>query len=249
MSNNEQLEIFQKELSGKSPTEVLEWVFNTFDLNDISFASSLGAEDQVLTDQIIKINPDADIFTLDTGRLFETNYKVIQDVKEKYGKNIELLFPEAAEIKKLVEKKGPNLFYNSIEDRKECCRVRKIEPLKKKLAGKKIWITGLRKEQSVTRTDLNIIEWDTAFGLYKLSPLLDWNEQDVWDYIEEFDVPHNSLHKFGYPSIGCEPCTRAIETGEDVRSGRWWWEQPEHKECGLHLKDGKLVRKGGSWTI
>lgn len=248
MSNN-LLNEYQKALKGKSAKESLDWVFNNFDLSDITFASSLGAEDQVLTDIILDINRDAEIFTLDTGRLFEKSYKVIQDVKERYNKSIELLFPEASDIKKLVESKGPNLFYNSVADRKECCRVRKIEPLKKKLKGKKIWITGLRKEQSVTRTDLKVIEWDEAFGLLKLSPLLDWREQDVWDYIEENDVPYNSLHKLGFPSIGCEPCTRAIETGEDVRSGRWWWEQPEHKECGLHLKDGKLVRKGGSWTI
>lgn len=241
MSNNSLLKEYQKRLLDSSARESLKWVFNNFDINDIAFASSLGAEDQVLTDLILSINNGVDIFTLDTGRLFEATYKVIQDIKTRYGKNIEILFPESSSVKKLVEDKGPNLFLDSIEDRKECCRVRKIEPLKKKLNGKKIWITGLRKEQSVTRTDLNKIELDNSFGLMKLSPLLNWSEKDVWDYIKENKVPYNPLHDKGFPSIGCEPCTRAIKTGEDVRSGRWWWENPEHKECGLHFKNGKLV--------
>ncbi|MGL1893500.1 MAG: phosphoadenylyl-sulfate reductase [Spirochaetaceae bacterium] len=249
MAEDSLLKEYQDKLLGSSAWESLNWVFNNFDLENIAFATSLGAEDQVLTDLILNINSGVDIFTLDTGRLFEATYKVIQNVKDKYGKNMELLFPESSSIKKLVEDKGPNLFYNSVADRKECCRVRKIEPLKKKLSGKKIWITGLRKDQSITRTDLNILDWDESFGLLKLSPLLSWSEKDVWDYIKENNIPHNSLHEIGFPSIGCEPCTRAIKTGEDVRSGRWWWENPEHKECGLHKKDGKSVPRRTEWII
>lgn len=237
------LEDFQKALSEMSATESLEWVFNNFELDEISFATSLGAEDQVLTDIILKVNKEADIFTLDTGRLFEETYNVIQKVKEKYSKNIELLFPNEESLKNLTKEKGPNLFYNSIEDRKECCNTRKLEPLRKKLNGKKIWITGLRKEQAVTRTDLKMIEWDSTFGLLKLSPLIDWTEKNVWEYIRRYQIPYNKLHDKGFPSIGCEPCTRAIKPGEDIRSGRWFWEKPEHKECGLHIKNGKLVRE------
>lgn len=240
---------YNEQLRGKSTEEILDWLFSNFSITDITFSSSLGAEDQVLTDLLIKRNEAVNIFTLDTGRLFESTYKVIQDVKEFYGKNIEIKFPEAEDIETLVKTKGPNLFYNSIDDRKKCCRVRKIKPLKKKLEGYKIWITGLRREQSVTRTDQEVIEWDETFSIYKLSPLLDWSEDDVWKYIKEKNVPYNNLHDKGFPSIGCEPCTRAVSKGEDLRSGRWWWEEPEHKECGLHFKDGKLVRGGKSGSF
>lgn len=232
---------YQTELSGKSSIEILEWSIKKFKLDEICFASSLGAEDQVLTDQILGLDKDFDIFTLDTGRLHESTYRVIQDVRVRYGKKIEVLFPNKNSVQNLVEDEGPNLFYNSIESRKKCCSVRKIEPLKTKLKTKKIWITGLRKEQSVTRTGQDVISWDTTFGLFKLSPLINWSLKEVWNYIKENKVPYNSLHDNGFPSIGCEPCTRAVEDGEDVRSGRWWWEKPEHKECGLHIENGKII--------
>ena len=144
----------------------------------------------------------------------------------------------------MVAEKGLDLFYESVENRKLCCHIRKVEPLKRALQGLKVWICGLRREQSVTRADLNVIEWDEANGLYKINPLIDWTEKQVWDYVHAEKIPYNKLHDQGYPSIGCAPCTRAVKPGEDVRAGRWWWESPDKKECGLHFKDGKVVRKG-----
>ncbi len=239
------LQEYQQTLKGKSAQEIISWALKTFNREDIALASSLGAEDQVLTDIILKEDSEAQIFTLDTGRLNEETYSVIEDIKEKYKKNIEILFPVTSSVKDLVNSNGINLFYESVENRKKCCKVRKIEPLKEKLSTLKVWITGLRKDQSVTRDELEIISWDEAFGLLKISPLAAWSEDDVWNYIKENSVPYNTLHDKGFPSIGCSPCTRAIKTGEDVRAGRWWWEEPENKECGIHIVDGKVVRGRG----
>lgn len=240
---DENLKEYKKALLGKSAEEIIRWVYENFSSQDVALASSLGAEDQVLTDILIKENPEGNIFTLDTGRLHQETLDVLQAVWEKYGKRIEILFPEREEVEKLVNEKGPNSFYESIDNRKECCRIRKIDPLKRKLGGLKLWITGLRKEQSVTRVELETIQWDETFQLLKVSPLAEWSEEDVWNYLKEKDVPYNKLHDRGFPSIGCEPCTRGIKEGEDVRAGRWWWEEPEHKECGLHIVDGKVVRR------
>lgn len=234
---------YRQTLNNKTPQEIIKWALNNFKNSDIALASSLGAEDQVLTDMILQEDNSAQIFTLDTGRLNEETYSVIEAIKDKYNKNIEILFPEKDSVKQMVNERGINLFYTSIENRKLCCKVRKIEPLKEKLSTLKVWITGLRKEQSVTRDELEVISWDEAFGLIKISPLATWSEDDVWDYIKNKNVPYNKLHDNGFPSIGCSPCTRAIKEGEDVRAGRWWWEEPEHKECGIHIVDGKIVRR------
>jgi phosphoadenosine phosphosulfate reductase len=190
----------------------------------------------VLADMLCKADDKPNIFTLDTGRLPEETYKVIEATREKYAIDIKIMFPDREQVEQMVRQSGPNLFYKSIEDRKKCCSVRKVEPLKKELATLDAWICGLRQQQSTTRTGLNRVEWDEAFGLVKICPLADWSEDQVWQYIKKNDVPYNKLHDKGYPSIGCAPCTRAVSTGQDIRTGRWWWEEPEHKECGLHLK-------------
>lgn len=200
-------------------------------------ASSLGAEDMVLTDLILKNNMPVQIFTLDTGRLNEQTLRVLAKVKETYGVAIQVYFPEAAGVETLVMAQGINGFYESVEARKACCRVRKVLPLKRALVGRRAWITGLRREQSPTRSELAIQAWDEEHQLAKWSPLADWTEAEVWAYIKTFNVPYNALHDQGFLSIGCAPCTRAVQEGEDARAGRWWWEHPESKECGLHVSE------------
>jgi phosphoadenosine phosphosulfate reductase len=206
------------------------------------FASSLAAEDMVLTDMILKAGLPIGIFSLETGRLHQETLAVLDAVKDTYGYEIALFRPQPEAVEQYVAANGLNAFYDSVEMRKECCRIRKVEPLGRALAGKRAWITGQRRAQSSTRAELAVQEDDAAHGMAKFNPLADWSEADVWDYIRSNGVPYNALHDRGYPSIGCEPCTRAIQPGEDVRAGRWWWENPESKECGLHLVDGKLIR-------
>lgn len=228
----------QNLLQGKTLEEVLQYFLDTYK-DSIAFASSLGVEDQVLTDILYGINPSVKIFTLDTGRLPKETYELIEKTNTKYKSNITVYFPDTASVEKLSSQKGLFSFYNSIDARKECCYIRKIEPLKRALSGLDVWITGLRAEQSVTREDMHLIEWDEGNNLIKINPLIAWSEDDVWKYIKENAVPYNTLHDKGYTSIGCEPCSRAVSAGSDVRSGRWWWENPEHKECGLHVKERK----------
>lgn len=225
-----------EQTEGCSAQELLKLVVERFG-DKVALATSFGAEDQVLTDMLCSVSSRPSIFTLDTGRLPEETYEVMQATREKYGVQIDVLFPDHEKVEEMVNRFGPNLFYTSIEARKLCCNVRKIEPLKRKLSGLQAWICGLRAEQSVTRTDLRRIEFDENFGLIKTSPLVDWTTEQVWDYIRENNVPYNRLHDKGYSSIGCAPCTRAIQDGEDIRAGRWWWERPEHRECGLHLSE------------
>jgi phosphoadenosine phosphosulfate reductase len=206
------------------------------------FSSSFGAEDMVVLDLIQRHALPIASFTLDTGRLPEETYRLMQQVEEKYGKCFTTYFPDAAAVQQLVATNGINGFYESVDKRKACCGVRKTEPLARALAGKRAWVTGLRAQQSVTRTGLAPREQDAERGLEKFNPLHDWTEAEVWDYIKAEGVPYNELHDKFYPSIGCAPCTRAITPGEDLRAGRWWWENPENKECGLHVKDGKVSR-------
>ena len=204
------------------------------DYAPVTFASSFGAEDMVLTDLIAQHYPSIGLFTLDTGRLPEETYSLMKEVADRYGVRIPVFFPDFAVIEAYVAQNGPNGFYDSVDLRKQCCHIRKVEPLKRALSGKRAWITGLRRDQASTRKDLPIVEFDSDHGLHKFSPLLDWSLSDVWEYLKQYDVPYNALHDRGYSSIGCAPCTRAITPGEDVRAGRWWWEDPEIKECGLH---------------
>ena len=208
------------------------------DYEPAAFANSFGAEDMVLTHLIAEYYPAIKIFTLDTGRLPEETYKLMQEVSDRYGIRVRAYFPESDAVEAYIARHGPNGFYGSVDLRKTCCHIRKVEPLKRALRGKRAWITGLRRDQAPTRKDLTKSEFDSDNGLQKFSPLLDWSLSDVWAFIKQFDVPYNALHDKGYSSIGCAPCTRAITPGEDVRAGRWWWEDPEIKECGLHPAKG-----------
>ena len=243
MIDKEETKKLNKDFAGKDPQEIIKWGLAFFGTEKIALSSSLGAEDQVLTDMIIKINPAARIFTLDTGRFHQETYDAISETMKRYGIKYEVLFPESNDVEEMENSLGPNLFYESIENRKLCCDIRKIRPLRKILSTLDSWICGLRREQSITRTKVEKIAWDENFSLVKLNPLADWTEKDVWNYIRENNVPYNKLHEKGYPSIGCAPCTRAVKPGEHPRAGRWWWEEADKKECGLHVVAGKLVRE------
>ncbi len=199
------------------------------------FACSFGAEDVVLLDLIVKHNISVRVVTLDTGRLPEETYAVIDACSKKYDVLINVYFPRPSDVESMVKKDGVNLFYDSVEKRKLCCHVRKIIPLNRALKGAKAWVTGLRRDQNVSRNEMKFIEDDASFGIVKFNPLLEWSEKEIWDYIRANDIPYNKLHDQFYPSIGCAPCTRAISVGEDPRAGRWWWEQEDAvAECGLH---------------
>lgn len=232
----EQVKRLNEQFTGLGPAEVLSYFLKEYTGN-IAFASSLGLEDQVLTQMIASIDPATKIFTLDTGRLFPESYELIERTNNRYKINIEVYFPDAEKVEKMVKEKGINLFYDSIENRKLCCHIRKILPLHRALEGFDCWITGLRRDQSITRNDNSMIEIDdNNHGRIKINPLINWSEKDIKDYIKAHNIPFNKLHDQGFPSIGCQPCTRAVKPGEDLRAGRWWWEMPEHKECGLHKR-------------
>ncbi|RPI23927.1 MAG: phosphoadenylyl-sulfate reductase [Acidobacteria bacterium] len=212
----------------------IEDAFKLFDPSRVALASSFGAEDQVLTDLLARSGQPVRFFTLDTGRQFEDTYRTMERTIERYGIRFQVFAPDTGELEKLIAERGPNLFYSGIDHRKACCQVRKLNPLARVLSGLAAWICGLRRDQSVTRNGVEAISWDAEHGLHKVCPLFDWSEDDVWSYIRLHAVPYNLLHDKGFKSIGCEPCTRATRPGEDIRAGRWWWESPEHKECGLH---------------
>jgi phosphoadenosine phosphosulfate reductase len=233
MVNQEKVQEINKLLEEASAQEIVNYILENFK-KDTVFATSLGAEDQVLTDMIASRHDDAYIITLDTGRLFPETYTLIDKTNKHYNIKMDIYFPDYKRVQEMVKERGINLFYDSIENRKLCCHIRKIEPLQRATQGMKVWITGLRRAQSVTRINLQPVEWDEQNEMIKVNPLYSWTEKDVWDYIKENGVPYNELHDKGYPSIGCQPCTRAVKPGEDVRAGRWWWEEPEKKECGLH---------------
>lgn len=218
------------------PQALLQWAVEQFG-DRVALACSFGAEDVALVDMLVKIAPEPRIFVLDTGRLHQETYDVMERCRQRYHIEFEVYFPQTALVEQLLRTKGANSFYLSVENRKECCHIRKVEPLGRALQGLQAWITGLRRQQAVTRASIPKIEVDSAHGgILKLNPLADWSEAQVWDYIRAHHVPYNVLHDRGFPSIGCVPCTRAIQPGEDIRAGRWWWETPEQKECGLHVK-------------
>ena len=223
------------QLSGASAQQIVAFFLEKFK-GKIALSTSLGLEDQVLTQMVADVDPSTRVFTLDTGRLFPEAYDLMDRTSKKYKINLEVFFPNAHEVEEMVAQKGINLFYDSIENRKLCCRLRKLVPLARAMKGLDAWITGLRREQSVTRENMQAVEWDASNNMFKINPLIDWTEEQTWDYIKEHKIPVNPLHKKGFASIGCQPCTRAIEPGEEVRAGRWWWENPETKECGLHKK-------------
>jgi phosphoadenosine phosphosulfate reductase len=232
MNPTQNIDLLNEQWAKLSAQEIIKKALELFG-SKITFATSLGAEDQVITYMLSKIDKSANIITLDTGRVFPETYDLLHRTVNRYGIRIKSYFPDTSQVEEMVNTKGINLFYESIENRKLCCHVRKIVPLRRALQGKDAWITGLRREQSVTRTDLKIVEWDAANGLIKINPLLEWSEEQIWDFIKSNDIPYNKLHDQGFPSIGCQPCTRAVEKGEDLRAGRWW-EMPDSKECGLH---------------
>jgi phosphoadenosine phosphosulfate reductase len=207
------------------------------------FANSFGLEDMVLTDLIAREFPGIEIFTLDTGRLPQETYDLMKRTADHYGIRLRVFYPDTAAVERHVGEHGPNAFYDSVALRKECCHIRKVEPLKRALRGKRAWLTGLRREQAVTRRDLPVSEFDAATGLQKFNPLADWSHLDVWTYVRGRGVPYNALHDRGYPSIGCAPCTRAVAEGEDIRAGRWWWEDPASKECGLHIAENGALQR------
>nr|WP_320131368.1 phosphoadenylyl-sulfate reductase [uncultured Holophaga sp.] len=220
----------------KTAEETLTWAVDRFG-SKLTFANSFGAEDMVVLDLLLKADPKARVFLLDTGRLHQETYELIDKTRYRYGRGFEVYAPQAPALEQLLTEKGPNSFYDSVEARKACCYLRKVEPLGRALSGVEAWITGQRRRQSLTRTELAQVEIDEAHGgIHKLNPLADWSEEQVWAYIKAHKLPTNKLHDQGYPSIGCAPCTRAIKPGEDLRAGRWWWEDPEHKECGLHRR-------------
>ncbi len=223
------------QLKFATPQETLEYFLKDHNLK-AALSSSFGPEDQVLTHLMLNIDNKANIFTLDTARLHPQTYEVMEKTNLQYKTRVKVYFPDTQKTQKLYQTQGINGFYKSIENRKECCYVRKIEPLQRALSQFDVWITGLRSSQSITRENLDVVVYDETNKVIKVNPLIHWSEKDVWDFIKENNIPYNSLHDEGYPSIGCAPCTRAVPQGEDLRSGRWWWENAEHKECGLHSK-------------
>ncbi len=235
MISKEKIQELNANFEKRTPQEVLSYFLHEYK-GRIALSSSLGIEDQALTHMVCNIDHSAKVFTLDTGRLFPETYSLIDRTNKHFGINIEVYFPESPKVEEMVRTKGINLFYDSIESRKECCKVRKIEPLKRAFQNLDVWICGLRKDQSITRFYSSMVEWDEPNGLLKINPLIKWTEKMVWEYIHVHHIPYNELHDKGFPSIGCQPCTRAVAAGEDIRSGRWWWEAPEHKECGLHKR-------------
>lgn len=223
------------QIEGKTEVETLRLLSELFP-GQVAFSSSLGYEDQVITDMILANGIDIRIFTLDTGRMFPESYTTLQKTNNRYDTKLEVYFPQSAGVEKLLTEKGPLSFYESVENRKECCFIRKVEPLNRALKGVKVWVTGIRAEQSNNRTGMQAIEWDGGHELFKYNPLLAWSFGEVKQYVKAHNVPYNPLHDKGFVSIGCAPCTRAILEGEDFRAGRWWWEDESKKECGLHAR-------------
>lgn len=230
-----EIQQLEERMRNKSAEEVLKWAIDTHGEN-IALASSFGAEDVTVIDMMVRINREKTrVFTLDTGRLNQETYDVMDDVRKRYGISVDVYCPDQKELESMLRNRGMNLMYESVENRKLCCEIRKVYPLNRALKNLSGWITGLRREQTLTRSGINKIEADPIHGnIIKLNPLAEWDNDMVWSYIKKYNVPYNKLHDKGYPSIGCEPCTRAVAPNEDPRSGRWWWEISTNKECGLH---------------
>lgn len=228
------LENLQNQLSNKDPETILKYILNEFEPTDIIFTTSLSNEDQVITYLIMQICPEIPIVTIDTGRLFQETYFLIEQTQDFFKIKIHVLFPDYTEVEKMVNEFGINLFYKSYELRRLCCEVRKTKVLRRILNEKKIWITGLRQQQSITRYAMKEVEWDKIYQIIKVNPIVRWSENHVKQYINAKGIPYNKLYDIGYKSIGCQPCTRPVEPHEHERAGRWWWENLEHKECGLH---------------
>ena len=231
----QKIENLKTKILGHTSLDILD-VLSSLKEEKLTFSTSLGYEDQIITHYISTKKINSTLFSLDTGRLFPETYSVLQSTLENYKKPIQIYFPDTKSVENLITKKGPLSFYESVENRKECCSIRKVEPLKRALKGYTIWITGIRKEQSQDRENISQIEWDSHNEIIKVHPLLYWTFEEVKNYIKENKIPYNSLHDKGFISIGCQPCTRSVKEGEDFRAGRWWWEDATKKECGLHFK-------------
>lgn len=233
--SEEDVKNLNREFEQSSPEDILAWASQNLG-SSVALATSFQVQGMVLVDMFAKTDPEARIFTLDTGRLHSHTYDAMEKTREKYGINIEVLFPDRGEVEEMVTSRGVNLFYKSVENRRLCCQVRKTNPLNGFLKNLDAWITSIRADQTEQRAESSKFEIDYLHGrMLKINPILDWTTEQVWDYIRKNDVPYNKLHDMGYPSIGCAPCTRAIEEGEDPRAGRWWWEQGSDKECGIHF--------------
>jgi phosphoadenosine phosphosulfate reductase len=235
-----QIDKLADEFETESAQEVLQWALDNFGTK-IGLASSFGAEDVAIIDMMTRIDSKkSKVFTLETGRLNQETYDVMDTIRARYGIQIEAYFPDQKEVEEMIRSKGMNLMYESVENRKLCCEIRKVHPLNRALASLDGWITGLRRDQVATRSTTKKIELDAAHGgIIKLNPIADWSSDMVWNYIHNNSIPYNALHAKGFPSIGCEPCTRAVQPGEDPRAGRWWWENAAAKECGLHFDPTK----------
>ena len=240
-----------KLLEDKTALDIIKWTYNTFDREKIKLSTSFGAEGMTLIHLLANTVENPNIFTIDTGRLFQSTYDVWQEVVDKYKINIEAFFPDSKDISDIVGATGPNLFYKSVENRKKCCYVRKIKPLKNALKNMSAWISGIRRSQSDSRAQIKIVSYSSTHNCYKIVPLAKWSEENVWEYIRNNGVPYDKHHDKGYFTIGCAPCTRSVRPAEDIRSGRWWWEQKQQKECGIHIEDGKVIKKKQipNWTI
>jgi len=228
-----QTEYIKQQVAGLDPVEALALLANTFP-GKVIFSTSFGWEDQVITHMIFANKLPIKVFTLETGRLFPETYYVWNRTMEMYGQPIHAYYPNNELLEQMVNAKGPNSFYESVDNRKECCGIRKLEPLKRALTGNEVWITGIRAEQSINRQFMDNVEWDDQNNLIKFHPIYEWTLDDIKNYIKQHNIPYNTLHDRGFPSIGCAPCTRAVREGEDFRAGRWWWEDQSKKECGLH---------------
>jgi phosphoadenosine phosphosulfate reductase len=238
---HEDIQALNQQFSNLPPEQILTYLLDRY-TDKVCLASSLGAEDQVLTHMLCQLTDDPSVFVLDTGRLHQETYDVMDNTQRQYAFNYHILFPKNESVQAMVSEHGPNHFYASLQARKDCCFIRKVEPLQRALKGYDVWITGLRRAQSIDRASAQLFEWDSAHNMLKVNPLVAWSKDDVWTFIKQNDVPYNVLHDQGFPSIGCAPCTRAVPKGEDDRSGRWWWEDAVIKECGLHvnLNDRKI---------
>ncbi len=233
--SEEDIKSLNREFERSSPQDILAWASENLG-SSVALATSFQLQGMALVDMFAKTDPEARVFTLDTGRLHSHTYDAMEKTREKYNINIEVLFPDTAEVEEMVTSHGVNLFYKSVENRRLCCGVRKTNPLNGFLKTLDAWITSIRADQTQQRADSSKFEIDYLHGrMLKINPILDWTVDEIWDYVRKNDVPYNKLHDMGYPSIGCAPCTRAIEEGEDPRAGRWWWEQDSDKECGIHF--------------
>lgn len=241
MGDTPLLDAWQQQLADARPQAILTWAVEQFG-TDLTFATSLGAEDQVLLDMMDVESLSIASFMLDTGRMFDETYALLAENRRRYSMELKVYCPEGTDLEAMVNTHGVNLFRESVALRKHCCFIRKVKPLRRALAGRQAWVTGMRREQSTTRDAVMPVEWDAGNGLYKINPLFAWTADDVWSYIRSRDVPYNDLHDHNYTSIGCAPCTRAIAPDEHERAGRWWWESADSRECGIHFVDGKVVR-------